>query len=107
MATETDLPEFLRRNAIDIFVSAVLLASVFVAGFGATNWNSYCEPTPPAKTELVSEQTWEQRVATHNRKVERVGKDAVVPLPWAVALTFTGGVGAALAAIVFAYRYGG
>ena len=95
----TDLKRFLNEG----WVLATLLLVCFGGGvFGAVNWNDYVDPSVPERGSdpyrgiTEPQETYDLRVAEYHRKVEEVGKSALIPFPLAVTLCLTSFFGVAV-----------
>ena len=98
----TELKSYLGETWVLI---ALLLVCFGVGVFGAVNWIDYTYPTVPQKNVVERDEAYDLRVAAYNRKLDEVGKSALVLFPIAVTLCLTGGFGAAIFLFVLVGRY--
>jgi hypothetical protein len=98
----TELKSYLSET----WVLLALLVVCFGTGvFGAVNWNDYVYPNVPQKNVVERDEAYDLRVAAYNRKLDEVGKSALVPFPVAVTLCLTGFFGAAVLLFVLIDRH--
>jgi hypothetical protein len=102
-----ELKKFLNEG----WVLATLLLVCFGAGvFGAVNWNDFVYPDVPEREVdpyrgiIDPQETYDLRVAEYQRKVDEVGKLAIIPFPLAATLCLTGFFGVAVVLFVLITR---
>lgn len=100
------LDELKRLWEEEIFRAVVMLVFLFVGVFGAVNWHNHVHPDVPTKSALMSQETYDQKVADYQRRVERVGQDAVISRMWAIPIAIFGFGGFAICFLRFAQDYG-
>jgi hypothetical protein len=97
----TELKSYLNEKWV---LTALMLIGFGAGVFGAVNWSDYVYPTiPPSLGE--PQQAYDLRLAAYNRKLDEVGKSALVPFPVAVTLCLTGFFSAAVFLFVLLLRY--
>ena len=92
-----------KRCLSEGWVLASLFLGCFAAGvFGAVNWSDYVYPEVPDRGRddhrgvTEPQETFDLRVAEYNRKLDEVGKSAVITFPTAVTVCLTGFLGVAV-----------
>ena len=97
----SELKELVR----DSFAVALIgLACLFMGLVGAVSWHSHCRPSVPNINSWTKPESAELMFQQYNQDVADIGKDAVVPKTYAVAMTVVGFAGCVLAFGVVIYR---
>jgi hypothetical protein len=97
--------EWISRNSVDVMIGAVLVVGVFLGAFGMANWADQTYPSFPSRTNHTAEQ-YDQIVADYPRRVQSVGQNSVVALPYAVGMTFAGFAAAVVCLGTWLKRHG-
>lgn len=86
----TDLLDFGRRNAVDLFLVLVFTFGGFACMFGAANWNDHLHPIPPRREMYQNEEEFRYRQELFKLHREQVGQAAVLPWVFCAPVTFAG-----------------
>lgn len=89
----------------DIVIGVLIFLFLFAGVFGAVNWHDYVVPQVPSRAFLERDNSYQARLSAYEMKVERVGKEAVIPHMWAVPLCVVGFAGAVFFATILVRRY--
>lgn len=87
-----------------VFLGLLGLGLLFGGLVGAVSWNSWATPEHPYPAFMEKEEVYQRRVAAWQMAIDERGRNAVVPLVWAVPMTVTGLLGAGVCAVVLIVR---
>ncbi len=89
----------------EVYCAVAILACIFVMGFSIVNWADHVPPIAPYPIAGENQDQYTLRMVAHQRKMDEVGKTAVIPLMVAVPLTFVAVGGIVFFIVVLIIRH--